>query len=648
MTGFGATPDEWSHFDLILGLTADLLPVVSDPSARISENSSIKQLGKLPSLYNHNRKVIGFTGWTEHQSTPYEIDIWQKEPDYGICLIGRVIKFLDIDIEDRNVSAKIAFFIAERLGVLPMRTRANSGKLLLALTLPGEYPKRTLKTKHGLVEFLGHKQQAVVAGTHTSGTRYEWLPSLPDHIPEIDPGKFEKCWLGLSAIYGIEDPSESSNRKPFQPTNFLPDPLADFLTSNWKNYGTGKEGEIRILCPFKAEHTIDNGPSETVYFRAGTRDYNNGHFSCMHAHCENRTDYDFQIATGYLASDFEEVKEPEAQRNRFEPIRADIFTERPPVEWIIKGILPRGKLGMTYGGSGDGKTFAVLDMVLSICLGIPWNSHKVKRGHCLYICAEGAGGFTTRLKAYAEKNGVPLKDIGDYLTIIPETPNFRLSNDVKSIAGHLTNRPYKTDFIVVDTLAQVTTGADENSAKDMSIAIHNAELLHDLTGSTVHLIHHAGKDEARGARGWSGMKGPLDVQFSVLREGDNRHFRIVKLKDGQDGFGYDFQLRKIVVGKDMDADDIESCYVEYTGKTPVRLKLQPRGKKQALILDTFEELGGGRIANETLIHACMAKMPRLDTNKRDRRRDMIVQALEGIIEDALLQTENGCIFESEL
>ena len=44
----GASPDEWTTLDLVLGLTEDLLPVVSRPDAKISERSSLKALLQEP------------------------------------------------------------------------------------------------------------------------------------------------------------------------------------------------------------------------------------------------------------------------------------------------------------------------------------------------------------------------------------------------------------------------------------------------------------------------------------------------------------------------------------------------------------------------------------------------------------------------
>ena len=56
---YGATPQEWAHFDVVLGLTEDLLPVVSNPNAVISPQSKMKGLGKTPSRYNRQREVAG-------------------------------------------------------------------------------------------------------------------------------------------------------------------------------------------------------------------------------------------------------------------------------------------------------------------------------------------------------------------------------------------------------------------------------------------------------------------------------------------------------------------------------------------------------------------------------------------------------------
>lgn len=178
---FGATPEEWDHFSRVLGLTMDLLPVVSNLQATISSRSTLSSLGKTPSLYNPDRQVIGILNWTNHITTEEEIARWSAEPDYGICVITRTIRALDVDVTD-PAEAEAILAICQRMmpDPLVMRRRANSPKFLLAFRMPGAFAKCTMKTSGGIIEFLADGQQFVACGTHPSGVRYEWATGLPE------------------------------------------------------------------------------------------------------------------------------------------------------------------------------------------------------------------------------------------------------------------------------------------------------------------------------------------------------------------------------------------------------------------------------------------------------------------------------------
>ena len=89
-TQIGASAQDWAHFDLVLGLGADLLPVVCDIEAQISPASKIKKLGKVPTLFDSNGLVVGLKDWPLRKSTRKEIDRWASEPVYGICLQTRL------------------------------------------------------------------------------------------------------------------------------------------------------------------------------------------------------------------------------------------------------------------------------------------------------------------------------------------------------------------------------------------------------------------------------------------------------------------------------------------------------------------------------------------------------------------------------
>jgi hypothetical protein len=81
----GARPGDWQYL-ADLGLTGDLLPVVSDTSAPISPRSKIKDVGKTPSTFNRDGDVVGLKDWTQQRSTWAQVTQWAINPRLGICL----------------------------------------------------------------------------------------------------------------------------------------------------------------------------------------------------------------------------------------------------------------------------------------------------------------------------------------------------------------------------------------------------------------------------------------------------------------------------------------------------------------------------------------------------------------------------------
>lgn len=301
---YGATPEEWITFDTLLGLTEDLLPVVSHPAAKVSAKSSIKKKGKVPSKYNISRKVVGIPEWTSFKATSSLIDKWSKEPDYGICIQTRNIRAIDIDVPDSDEVTRILNFINVQLRSLeyPLRVRSNSSKCLLAFRVAADIHKRVFRTHNGIIELLGNGQQFISAGTHESGVRYEW-ENLTD-FPELAREEFENLWNGLVKEFGIEEPISAHARQQGETYSAHDETLAKLNVIEW-----GQDGQAHIDCPFKAEHTSETGISSTSYFPKGTHGYDQGHFICLHAHCAKRTDDEFLDALGLRAADFEPIIE---------------------------------------------------------------------------------------------------------------------------------------------------------------------------------------------------------------------------------------------------------------------------------------------------------------------------------------------------
>src|SRR4051812_30511396 len=96
---YGATPTEWAAWQA-LGVEDDLLPVVSNLHAKISERSKMRDLGKTPSRYDSRREVVGIPKWTTNIATDKDVARWAKDNDLGICVQTRQVRAIDIDIAD--------------------------------------------------------------------------------------------------------------------------------------------------------------------------------------------------------------------------------------------------------------------------------------------------------------------------------------------------------------------------------------------------------------------------------------------------------------------------------------------------------------------------------------------------------------------
>lgn len=313
---YGATPDEWLHFDLVEGLTSDLLPVVCRPDQKIYEHSHLRVYGKVPSRYTVQGEVVGFTNWTSFNATDRDILSWSATPDYGICLQTRRVRALDFDILDQSY----ATYLQDSLSLLgydfPYRTRSNSSKFLTLFSLEGDYGKQTLTTPHGIIEFLATGQQCVVAGTHPSGVRYQWDWRHP--IPTLRPDECEELLQSLaSMVTGIGESVIWSAPARIRVVDrtlatgaAVEDSVLRFLVRRGLVLRMAPDGRTFLRCPWADGHSTASDCTETCWFPGGTNGFEQGHFKCLHASCFGRTDDEFLRAIGYDEDGFDVIGPP--------------------------------------------------------------------------------------------------------------------------------------------------------------------------------------------------------------------------------------------------------------------------------------------------------------------------------------------------
>lgn len=330
-----------------------------------------------------------------------------------------------------------------------------------------------------------------------------------------------------------------------------------------------------------------------------------------------------------------------APRSRFAPVSAGEMKRRPLPRWLIKHVLPESGVCMVYGPSTSGKSFLALDLCMAIARGVDWFGHKTQRpGAVAYVVAEGAGGFGKRLHAYDEHHGSDSSALP--LSFIPAAPNLLEVRDVRELVAELKALP-DLRVVTVDTLAQTTPGADENSSADMGRALAHCRSIGEATGALVLLVGHTGKDATKGPRGHSSQFAAFDAVIEVERSGELRQATVRKAKDGEEGQEFPFHLVSVTLGQDEDGEDVTSCVVAPGHPNGAARKLpKVKGPKQAILLRVLEDLTHltGPPTTAELLDAARDLLPKAPDGK-DRRRADAARALEGLIANSAVRVTEG-------
>jgi predicted P-loop ATPase len=208
----GASKADWNHWDLVLGVGPDLLPVVPDPAAPVSAGSKLKgKLGKVPSSFDGEGNAHGLRDWPSRVISPADIARWSADPRLSMCVRCSAVRAIDADVANPELARAIAARIARHVA-LPKRTRSNSSKFLLPFRLAGNHKKRVIVTTGGKIECLMNGQQFVVAGSHSSGVPYQWEGGRPEEIPELSIDEFKALWADLKAEFSL-DPAEQTTEQ---------------------------------------------------------------------------------------------------------------------------------------------------------------------------------------------------------------------------------------------------------------------------------------------------------------------------------------------------------------------------------------------------------------------------------------------------
>ncbi len=227
---------------------------------------------------------------------------------------------------------------------------------------------------------------------------------------------------------------------------------------------------------------------------------------------------------------------PEARP--LEILSVDQLMSLPKPDWLVQEVLPEASSAFLYGPSGVGKSFLALDLALSIAIGRPWHGHQVKKGNVLYVVTEGALGFQSRLSSWRQQAGVHVG--GEEIGFIREA--IQLVTDEQRVVQAVRER--KPVLVILDTLAQVSAGLEENAGKDMGELMQTLRKIRQQHDSTVLVVHHTGHQESR-MRGHSSLKANADWILGLREQRGKLLLKREKARDASTGQVMSFVLQAV-------------------------------------------------------------------------------------------------------
>jgi hypothetical protein len=323
--------------------------------------------------------------------------------------------------------------------------------------------------------------------------------------------------------------------------------------------------EIRAEEAAKAENEEPPPPSSLADYGLDDVGQSNGHTA----------------EVGYTAGD------RPAAASRFTPIAIDDVEPSEAPECLISGLVPVRGLMCVVGAPKSRKSYFTSDMFFSIARGIPYAGRPTLQGTVIYATGEGVAGFKRRLIAMrkhheVEGQGVPffmienVPDLGsektDLHVLLQELDRFLIAKMLP-----------KPRAIVFDTVARCMGEGDENAAKDMGRFVRRCGQIERHFDCLVAVVHHTGKDPARGGRGSNALNGAADVTMLVEKSEAYSTVRVEEMKDGLEGQEWRFQLVPYDLGATSDAPSATigattPCVVELLSEPALA---QPRATKTA-------------------------------------------------------------------
>ena len=331
----------------------------------------------------------------------------------------------------------------------------------------------------------------------------------------------------------------------------------------------------------------------------------------------------------------------------------DDVTTAEPRDYLLKGLISPAEMSVWWGAPKCGKSFLMLHVAYAIAQGRGVFGRRVKPCSVLYVAAEGEAGLAGRLRAIRDEFGLAPR----FHLIAQPVDLLHPNGDLDSVSQAAQHPRVNARLIVLDTLARMLAGGDENGPEDMGRFIANVGALRQCTKAHVAVIHHGTKStNGSTPRGHGSLIGAADLVIEIAKAGDSsRTATVTAAKDDPDGAVMGFSLHVIELGTDQDGDPITTCMVdEAISATTTGPRLSKRdGRAKQILADLIVAEGkplpvgcpDGLLGVPEVRWREECESRRLSTaEQQDSRTTAFRRAYESLLASAIAATRDGTVW----
>ena len=218
-----------------------------------------------------------------------------------------------------------------------------------------------------------------------------------------------------------------------------------------------------------------------------------------------------------------------AERLEIENVNS-VFDIPEPLEFLVENLITKGSVNLLVGDPKTKKTWAALDMAVTVAAGEKWLEHQCKQAPVLIIDEE-SGTRRLRRRLYETMNGHLIKREDELPLYFVSLAGFDARNvdDINEL--HVKILEYDAGLVVIDSLVDIMLGGNENDPKEVQPVIHNLRHVAEHTQAAILLIHHNNK--AGQYRGSTAILAGADLLLAVERKQESKfvNFSVQRARD---------------------------------------------------------------------------------------------------------------------